>query len=110
MNKPDLYNGTTSILTISGERIDENCENVINILKKSGINCNIVTNKSIQFNKIENGCQITLCGLNLEYLENRIWKDLKKNLNIKCANLNIPGVYNGCIKNYLAPSRCNIDD
>lgn len=102
----DLYNGTTSILTISSNTIDKECINVIKKMKNHGINCNVIINKSIQNDKIENGCQITLCGLNLRYLEDKVWKNLKKDFNLKCANLYIPGIYNGCIINYLSPSKC----
>ena len=106
-NLNDIYNGTTSVLNISSELIDENCNNVILQLKEIGINCNVMRNKSIQNGIIENGCQITLCGLNTKYLENKIWNNLKDKFNLKCANLLIPGVYNGCIKNYISPSKCN---
>jgi hypothetical protein len=78
---------------------------------KSGINCNIVPNKSIMLNQdkesiIENGCKITLCGLNTKYLGSKIWKPLEKNFDIHCAHLSILGVYDGCIRNYLRPSLC----
>ena len=110
----DLYNGTTSILTISGSKIDDNCSNVIKILMKSKINCNIVSNKSIMLNKeksiLENGCRITLCGLNTKYIGSKIWKPLKNEFDINCGHLSILGVYDGCIKNYLAPSLCSLNN
>ena len=115
-NQPsDLYNGTTSVLNISGHKLDANCSNVIETLMKSGINCNVIPNKSIMLNKEkksikENGCRITICGLNTKYLGPKIWKPLEKEFDIKCSHLSILGVYDGCIKNYLAPSLCSLNN
>lgn len=106
----DLYNGNTSILNISGNEIDDNCKNILFYMKKIGISCNIIATKSIINTKndiiIENGCKITLCGLNTKYLGEKIWYPLKKEFNLNCCHLVIPSVYSGCINNFLSPSLC----
>ena len=110
---PDLYNGTTTILNISGEKIDDKCTNVLNFFKKNKINCNIIPSKTIIDNnnkiEIENSCRITICGLNTKYIGNKVWYPLEKKFNLDCCHLEIPGFYSGCIKNFLAPSLCGIN-
>lgn len=74
--------------------------------------CNITNNKSSTYNyskktvEEENGCNITLCGLNPTYIENDVWNPLSKKFNLGCAHLEIKGFYIGCIKNFIRPSNC----
>lgn len=105
----EKYDNTTSVLNISSKTI--NCDKIINILLKNNVISNIKKNKSIICNNekcwFENGCEITLCGLKPEYIENDVWKPIKKETDLKCAHLNIKGQYKGCILNFLRKSACN---
>jgi hypothetical protein len=103
----NIYDGTTSVLNISGNEIDDNCLNVIEFLKSSNIFSNVISNKTIFNNQIENGCKITLSGLNPIYIEEKVWFPLERMLNIKCAHLEITRNYSGCIQNFIKKSECN---
>jgi hypothetical protein len=110
MSDTDKYNGVTSYLTISNKNLD--CKEVFNLLKHNGIICNISNNKSIVYNNSsnvyeeENGCNITLCGLNPKYIKEDLWGPLSKKFNLDCAHLEIKGYYIGCIRNFIRKSDC----
>ena len=84
---------------------DNNCNDILNKLFKSKINCRIIETKSIVDNNIENGCLITL---DKEYTGkkniNNIWNVIKTDYN--CSHLKIDGVFDGCIYNYLRADFC----
>lgn len=108
MNK-DLYDGTTSILSISSNKIT-NCDNITKKLLDLGICSKITQNQSIICNSkkcwLENGCTILLSGLNPKYIGEKIWKPLNNDFNLKCAYLKIEKQFNGCIYDYLKESNC----
>jgi hypothetical protein len=83
-----------------------NCNNIINILKFSGIDCRIIETTSIINNNIEKGCIITLDrSYSKDKLKN-IWNDIKKSGNYNCAHLKIDGIFSGCIYNYIYSDFC----
>tara|TARA_B100001093_G_C26415185_1_gene837346 strand:- start:347 stop:646 length:300 start_codon:yes stop_codon:yes gene_type:complete len=85
-----------SILSISGEKLTPDCQNVINVLFKSGIDYNIVKN-----NKLKNTCMIEFDKLGKNVLKNKIWSPINNNLNIYYCNLTIPNTFKGSIETYL---------
>lgn len=111
-NVTDYDNLTTSVLSISSNKIND-CNDVVDSLIKVGVICSVTPNKSICCNDkkcwVENGCIITLSGLNPKKIEDKVWKPLKTQYNLNCAHLEIKGSYIGCILNYLAPSQCNFN-
>jgi hypothetical protein len=81
------------------------CNNIINKLFKSGINCRTINTLSIVDDNIESGCIITL---GKEYNDkkkiNYVWNLIKSEYN--CSHLKIDGIFDGCINNYLAHDLC----
>ena len=110
MHNSNYDNRTTSVLSISSKEIGD-CKAVANTLLKCGITCSVTPNYSVNCNEkqcwIENGCSIILGGIHPDKIEVSVWNPLKSKYNLKCAHLNIHGVYIGCILNYLHPSKCN---
>ena len=106
----EKYNRTQSILNISNKNLD--CEEVIKLLISNNIISNVTTNTSIQYTAndaachIENGCTITLCGLDAKHIEKDVWNPLSKKFGLKCAHLEITGQYKGCIKDFIRKSAC----
>ena len=89
-------------LSISNENLD--CNEIMKLLH---VSCKISPNiTKICKNRnchLENGCNITITeDANIP----KIWKDIQRNCNVRCAHLNIHGKYKGCILNYLRESSC----
>ena len=100
------YDGTTTILNVSGDKIDNNCLNVLKFMQKTGLNCHIVPNKTVIGDKIENGCIITLAGVKPDIIEKKVWKNLEKEFDLKCAFMEMKRDYAGCVRNFFRPSNC----
>tara|TARA_B100000674_G_scaffold259557_1_gene214028 strand:- start:440 stop:778 length:339 start_codon:yes stop_codon:yes gene_type:complete len=108
MNK-DLYDGTTSILTVSSKKINH-CGLITKKLFDLGIMSNVTPNQSVicDSNKcwIENGCSIILTGLNPKYINEKVWKPLNDKFDLSCAHLKISKQYQGCIYDFIKESNC----
>lgn len=105
----ETIDGTTTILNISSKKIDSKCSNVITFMQKIGIECNISSQKTVTKNDIDNGCQIVITGLNPNLLENKVWKPLAQEFDLKCAHMNMTREYYGCIRNFIRKSDCPIE-
>jgi hypothetical protein len=96
------------MMSISGDKLD--CNDIINYLHKSKIMASVSKNKSIVRNKniytVENGCRIIFNKMDKQTLEHTVWKSIKKNNNLVCAHIYAPGVFNGCIYDFIEPSKC----
>ena len=96
-----MYNSDVKI-TISKDKLS--CNDVINSLKKCKIQSNVINTQSIICDKNkcwnENACIITLVNKKDHNKINDMWKTLKENHNLECANLEVKNLYSGCIKNY----------
>ena len=96
------------IISVSQENL--NCDDILTYLYKSRIVGNITPNKSILSTpsgfQIENGCRILLNKISRDDLENRIWKPLSQQHDLKCAHLYIPGKFSDCIHNYFRQKKC----
>lgn len=81
------------------------CNDIINKLLKANINVRTIETISIADGNIEKGCLITL---GKDYFEknnlSKFWKLLENDYT--CSHVNINGIYNGCIYNYLADDKC----
>jgi len=101
-----------STLYISGKKIDNKCSNVLEFLKLNSIEAQVTPSKSIIINNnetiIENSCQLILTKIKSENLKKDLWNKLKIKFNLNCAHLFIPGVYEGCIMNFICPSACDL--
>lgn len=95
----------SSTLSVSKEdQLD--CVEMAKFLSKAGIVTSISSNISTQPH-IEYGCRLTQTLESKEQLSN-LWNLLKKKYEFKCGHLKIEGSYDGCIKNYLRPSICEV--
>ena len=103
----------TPILTISSNKIDDKCSNILDFLKLNNIEAQITPSKSIIVNNnktsIENSCELVLTKMKVEELkEGTFWNKLKNKFHLNCAHLEIPNVFTGCIMNFLGPSSCDL--
>jgi len=81
------------------------CNDILNKLFKSGINCRMIETTSVVDDNIEKGCLITF---GKEYNDkkkiNNIWNIIK--LDYDCSHLKIDGQFDGCIYNFLNADFC----
>lgn len=99
-NSPFL---STAELSVSSPTMD--CLNLVNRLKKAGIDCNVTSNITIQCGEIESGCKILTTVTKKADIMN-LWNITKTN-DVTCGYLKIDGgIYNGCILNFLAKTKC----
>lgn len=103
----------TPILTISSNKIDNKCSNILYFLKLNNIEARVTPSKSTIVNNnittIENSCELVLTKMKSEELKEGIfWNKLKKNFDLNCAHLEIPDVFTGCIMNFLGHSSCDL--
>jgi|TARA_Y100000992_G_scaffold111128_1_gene72402 hypothetical protein len=91
---------------ISVSNLNKNkCNDLLKLFLKEKINCRTINTTSIVENKIEEGCLMTFSQeyRNKEKI-NYLWNIIKKEY--ECAHLQIPGLYNGCILNYINNNHC----
>jgi hypothetical protein len=95
-------------LSISKKNID--CIEVANFLTKCGVrNANIIGGTGIVNGLIEPSCTIRLghdYSSSNKFLINQLWTNLKSKYNFECAYFSVPGIYGGCIKDWMRPSNC----
>ena len=97
----------SSILSISGNSLSENCEDVVSILKKFNINGFSVPNKTVVDGQVENGCQIHIFKKPFKKNTKIIWDECKEKLKLTCAHVRIMDAdENGCILDVLRESVC----
>jgi len=77
-----------------------NCNNIIQKLLNTGINCRIIETTSIINNNIEKGCLITL---GKEYKNPTLLKKVWDNINSEyiCSHIKTDDSFNGCLFDYL---------
>lgn len=85
------------------------CEEVTKTLLNSKIMASIAPNQSIICKnnacQIEKGCRI-LFGMATKTEIKNTWQNLKQKHVLDCAHLKIPGVFSGCIYDYLPDTKC----
>ena len=92
--------------TISVSREDElDCNKVAEYMASCGIITSITSNMSFQ-SSMENGCRLRQT-IESKFEVKNIWHILKNKYNFNCAHVYIPGIYTGCILDYLKPSVCS---
>lgn len=83
-----------------------NCNHILDKMLHLGINCRVIETISVVNDKFEKGCLITI---DPEYYDKNklrnFWCKLKGN-DYTCANLTIPGTFDGCIYNYINCDYC----
>ncbi len=95
-------------LNVSNKNL--NCSELSNFLIKCGvINANIVPSIGLVDKRIERSCNIKLnrsYSASNKYALTKLWSNLQLEYKFDCAYLSIPGIYSGCIKDWLRPSEC----
>lgn len=96
------------VMSISAEKLD--CNDIIRHLQHFKIMASVTENKSIickdNVCKVENGCRIMFNRIDKFNLEHKLWKSIQKFNKLDCAHIYVPGIFNGCIYDYLEPSKC----
>jgi hypothetical protein len=79
----------------------QNCKNLLSIMKEYGQDCRVTKTRSVVENKFENGCIVTMDTFkDKTHLEN-LWKNIKTNGNYECAYIKIDAGFSGCINDYI---------
>ena len=97
----------SSTLSVSQkQKLD--CQDIAIKMSKAGIITSITSNISTQ-PEIEYGCRLTQSISSKKDIE-KIWKILQNNYTFKCAHIKIDNIFDGCILDFLSPSKCNTKD
>ena len=98
-----MFGGISSVLSVSAkDKI--NCEQMARYLSENNIITSISSNVSTT-PEIEYGCRLHQSVNSKKEIEN-IWSLLQIKYDFKCAHLKLADVYDGCILNFLVPSKC----
>ena len=92
-----------STLSISGKELK--CEEVVELLQKMGINCDISKNITITDGSIETGCRILTESTKQKDIH-YLWDKCQNSFDLKCAHLHIPAVYAGCVWGFIKKKEC----
>lgn len=108
--RPEDYNGTAGTLCICSSAIPDDPASVATFLMSQGVSATVSRTVTVMRNAermwIENGCKIDIHGLKPDLYEQRLWRPLKHRYKLTCAYLDIPGLYRGCVMNFVRPSSC----
>lgn len=105
-------NKSTAVLAVSSSAWNNTnaCNDVLHIMLKLGIMTSVTETQSVICNKercwLEKGCSLTFGCITKKELGTKVWPELQHKYGISCAHLHVPGVYRGCILNYLRESKC----
>ena len=106
----DDYNGTAGTLNICSAHVPKDVTIVAQFLMSQGVSATVTRTVTVMRNAsrmwLENGCTIQIHGLKPDLYGEKMWKPLKEQYRLTCAFLTIPGMYQGCIMNYIRPSSC----
>jgi len=78
-----------------------NCNELLQIMKKYGQDCRVIETVSVVENKIEHGCAVTMDTFTDKTQLVNLWKIMKKNGNYNCAYIKIDNGFSGCINDYI---------
>ena len=85
------------------------CEKVAEFLGKAGIITDVTSNVSVQRHGKEHGCRLVQ-SVNSKHDIEEIWTKLRDEYGLQCAHLTVANKYDGCVLNFLAPSKCKAKD
>jgi len=91
-------------LSVSTKKLS--CKSIINYLNHVNILASITENTSITSDGLENGCNILLPYVKKSTLKTQIWEPLQKQHNFTCAHIHVPGIFDGCISDFIMKSYC----
>ena len=78
-----------------------NCNELLQIMKKYGQDCRVIETVSVVENKIEHGCAVTMDTFKDKTQLVNLWKIMKTNGNYNCAYIKIDNGFSGCINDYI---------
>lgn len=96
---------STGWLSVSGDKLN-NCEEIINVMQKLGINGHVSKNTTILDGSIECGCNILIASQPSKKNAKQLWNHLKDKFDLKCGYVNINGHEEGCVYDVFGPSKC----
>jgi hypothetical protein len=82
---------------------------VARFLSSAGFPVDVTSNVSMQNGKPEWGCRVVQ-SLETKEEVDAVWKLLRDEYNLGCAHLHVAGKFDGCVLDYIAPSRCLAED
>tara|TARA_Y100000591_G_C21674034_1_gene614485 strand:+ start:153 stop:455 length:303 start_codon:yes stop_codon:yes gene_type:complete len=94
----------SSTLSVSREK-KLDCNEVASYLESLGIRTLVKSNISTQ-PKREYGCQMTQ-GIQSRDEIRKIWEPLKDRYGFTCAHVSVGNVFDGCVLDFLAPTKCS---
>lgn len=94
----------SSTLSVSRKK-KLDCEEMAKYLETLGINTLVRSNISTQPHK-EYGCQITQ-GIQSRREIMNIWDPIKERYGFTCAHISVGNVFDGCVLDFLAPTKCS---
>ena len=97
-----VFNTTTTLSVSRKEPLD--CRKMAEYLGAKGFSTSISTNISTD-PKIEYGCRLIQTMTEKKELE-QLWTTLKDEYNLTCAHVKVGNQFDGCILDFLAPSKC----
>ena len=96
----------SAILSVSSPKFHVNCEEVVRIMKKLGINGYVTNNRTVLDNHEEVGCNAIIVSKPVKENAQLVWEQIKKFPDITCAHVNIIHSENGCVFDVFAESKC----
>lgn len=85
------------------------CRSVAHFLSAAGYSVDVGSNITMQNGRPEWGCRV------VQSLESKeevgiVWRLLRDEYGLGCAHLCVSGKFDGCVLDYIAPSRCLAKD
>ena len=102
----------TATLSVSNKKCD--CDRIVQSLLKSGIPCSVTPNDTVICKAVngkkkcwrEKGCRVVFGDIWLKDDMREIWKTLKEENAFECAYVRVPGVFDGCVRDFVAETKC----
>jgi hypothetical protein len=92
-------------LSISSREMD--CTDVAKHMARCGILSNTTSNLTSVDGGLEAGCSILINRVTKPVLEQAVWHPLKERYQLTCAHVLVPGIFTGCVLDFLRTSLCS---
>jgi hypothetical protein len=102
MATPTTYDSLK--LSVSGPGIC--CRQVAEHMQRVGILANTTPNLTNVDSGIEPGCSVNVHRVSKAALNTQVWQPLRAQFGLSCAHVHVPGVFSGCVYDFLRPSDC----
>ena len=92
----------TATLSVS-KKGELDCNKMAEFLGRAGYNVDVSSNSTYIEGKEEKGCRLRMGSSEVK----SVWNSLKEKYGFECGHIKVESNYNGCILDYLTPSKCN---